>query len=77
MYNNLNGLGIETARAFLEIVKKKNPDMSYSDLWVLAAYVSLEVGHLHTYPSFCMPWVYSDYFFFNHDMSFINNCQCV
>ena len=36
-------LGLETARAFLETVKKRHPDISYSDLWILASYVALEV----------------------------------
>ena len=35
--------GLEAARAFLEIVKKKHPGISYSDLWILASYVALEV----------------------------------
>lgn len=34
--------GLHTARAFLEPVKKKFPEISYSDLWVLAAYCGLE-----------------------------------
>lgn len=34
--------GLETARAFLETVKKKHPEISYSDLWILASYVALE-----------------------------------
>jgi len=34
--------GLEVARAFLEPVKKKFPNISYSDLWILAAYVGLE-----------------------------------
>jgi len=34
--------GLHTARAFLEPVKKKFPGISYSDLWVLAAYVGIE-----------------------------------
>jgi len=34
--------GLHTARAFLEPVKRKFPGISYSDLWVLAAYVGLE-----------------------------------
>lgn len=36
-------IGLETARAFLETVKKKHPEISYSDLWILASYVALEV----------------------------------
>ena len=34
--------GLHTARAFLEPIKRKFPGISYSDLWVLAAYVGLE-----------------------------------
>lgn len=34
--------GLEVARAFLEPVKRKFPTISYSDLWILAAYVGLE-----------------------------------
>ena len=34
--------GLEVARAFLEPVKKKFPAISYSDLWILAAYVGIE-----------------------------------
>lgn len=34
--------GLEVARAFLEPVKRKFPDISYSDLWILASYVGLE-----------------------------------
>ena len=34
--------GLEVARAFLEPVRKKFPNVSYSDLWILAAYVGLE-----------------------------------
>eukprot|EP00956_Cyclotella_meneghiniana_P021919 scaffold40636_cov64-Cyclotella_meneghiniana.AAC.4 len=34
--------GLEVARAFLEPVKAKFPSISYSDLWILAAYVGLE-----------------------------------
>lgn len=34
--------GLEVARAFLEPVKRKFPSISYSDLWILAAYVGLE-----------------------------------
>lgn len=34
--------GLEVARAFLEPVKRKFPAISYSDLWILAAYVALE-----------------------------------
>ena len=34
--------GLEVARAFLEPVKRKFPAISYSDLWILAAYVGLE-----------------------------------
>jgi len=34
--------GLEMARAFLEPVKRKFPDISYSDLWVLAAYVGIQ-----------------------------------
>ena len=75
MYNNSNGIGLETARAFLEIVKKKHPDMSYSDLWVLAAYVSLEVGRVdHMFARLGItPKVVSILFrqlYLNRDMSF-------
>lgn len=35
-----NGLNI--ARNALESVKKNHPEISYSDLWVLASYVALE-----------------------------------
>ena len=34
--------GLDTARAFLEPVKLKFPNISYSDLWILASYVGLE-----------------------------------
>eukprot|EP00747_Dinoflagellata_sp_TGD_P049063 gnl/TRDRNA2_/TRDRNA2_145981_c0_seq1.p1 gnl/TRDRNA2_/TRDRNA2_145981_c0~~gnl/TRDRNA2_/TRDRNA2_145981_c0_seq1.p1 ORF type:complete len:486 (+),score=73.33 gnl/TRDRNA2_/TRDRNA2_145981_c0_seq1:65-1522(+) len=34
--------GLEHARAFLEPIKTKYPSMTYSDLWVLAAYVAIE-----------------------------------
>ncbi|KAL7538764.1 hypothetical protein ACHAXR_010341 [Thalassiosira sp. AJA248-18] len=34
--------GLDIARAFLEPVKRKFPAISYSDLWILAAYVGLE-----------------------------------
>ena len=34
--------GLAVARAFLEPIKKKFPSISYSDLWILAAYVGLE-----------------------------------
>ena len=34
--------GLASARAFLEPVKRKFPAISYSDLWVLAAYVGIE-----------------------------------
>ena len=34
--------GLHTARAFLEPVKKRFPAISYSDLWILAAYVGIE-----------------------------------
>lgn len=34
--------GLEVARAFLEPVKRKYPEISYSDLWILASYVGLE-----------------------------------
>ena len=27
----------------METVKKRHPDISYSDLWILASYVALEV----------------------------------
>ena len=34
--------GLHSARAFLEPIKRKFPAISYSDLWVLAAYVGIE-----------------------------------
>jgi cytochrome c peroxidase len=34
--------GLMTARAFLEPVKRQFPGISYSDLWILAAYVGIE-----------------------------------
>ena len=34
--------GLEVARAFLEPVKRRFPGISYSDLWILAAYVGIE-----------------------------------
>ena len=34
--------GLHSARAFLEPIKRKFPGVSYSDLWVLAAYVGIE-----------------------------------
>jgi peroxiredoxin len=34
--------GLNAARAFLEPIKRKFPGISYSDLWILAAYVGLE-----------------------------------
>ena len=34
--------GLDIARAFLEPVKQKFPNISYSDLWILASYVGLE-----------------------------------
>ena len=34
--------GLNVARSFLEPVKKKFPNISYSDLWILAAYVGIE-----------------------------------
>lgn len=34
--------GLEVARSFLEPVKRKFPGISYSDLWILAAYAGLE-----------------------------------
>ena len=40
-------IGLETARAFLETVKKRHPEISYSDLWILASYVALEVRIIH------------------------------
>ena len=35
-------VGLNAARSFLEPVKRKFPAISYSDLWVLAAYVGIE-----------------------------------
>lgn len=35
-------VGLHSARAFLEPIKKRFPAISYSDLWVLASYVGLE-----------------------------------
>ena len=34
--------GLEVARAFLDPIKKKYPGISYSDLWILAAYTAIE-----------------------------------
>ena len=34
--------GLENARGFLDVVKNEFPDVSYSDLWVLSAYVAIE-----------------------------------
>ena len=34
--------GLATARAFLEPIKRRFPAISYSDLWILAAYVGIE-----------------------------------
>jgi peroxiredoxin len=34
--------GLHSARAFLEPAKRKFPGISYSDLWILAAYVGIE-----------------------------------
>ena len=34
--------GLNVARAFLEPVKARFPEVSYSDLWILAAYVGIE-----------------------------------
>ena len=34
--------GLSAARAFLEPIKKRYPAISYSDLWILAAYVGIE-----------------------------------
>jgi len=34
--------GLEVARSFLEPIKRKFPGISYSDLWILAAYAGLE-----------------------------------
>ena len=36
--------GLDKARALLEPIKEKYPDISYSDLWILAAYVFLELS---------------------------------
>ena len=36
--------GLDKAHAFLEPIKAKFPQFSYSDLWILAAYVGLEVS---------------------------------
>jgi cytochrome c peroxidase len=35
--------GLDKARQFLEPVKVKFPDISYADLWILAAYVGIEM----------------------------------
>ncbi len=35
--------GLQAARAFLEPVKRRHPHISYSDMWILASYVGLEV----------------------------------
>merc|ERR1719229_202658 len=34
--------GLHTARAALEVIKKKYPGISYSDLWTLAGVVAIE-----------------------------------
>lgn len=34
--------GLDLARGFLEEIKQLHPDISYSDLWILAAYESIE-----------------------------------
>jgi len=34
--------GLNLARDFLEPIKKKHPEISYSDLWILASYVAIE-----------------------------------
>jgi catalase (peroxidase I) len=34
--------GLDYARKRLDVVKAKNPDLSYADLWVLASYVAIE-----------------------------------
>ena len=36
--------GLDKARAFIEPLKAQFPNFSYSDLWILAAYVGLEVS---------------------------------
>lgn len=36
--------GLDKARALLEPIKEKYPDISHSDLWILAAYVFLELS---------------------------------
>jgi len=40
--NDVENKGLDKARVFLEPVKKKFPGISYSDLWVFAAYVFIE-----------------------------------
>lgn len=34
--------GLDLAQKFLEPIKKEYPEISYSDLWILAAYVAIE-----------------------------------
>lgn len=34
--------GLDKAQAFLEGIKKKHPEISYADLWILASYVAIE-----------------------------------
>lgn len=41
--NDPENAGLDAARAALEPIKAKHPGISYSDLWILAAYVAIEV----------------------------------
>lgn len=34
--------GLDKAQAFLEAIKKEHPEISYSDLWILASYAAIE-----------------------------------
>jgi cytochrome c peroxidase len=34
--------GLDLAQKFLEPIKQKYPEISYADLWILAAYVAIE-----------------------------------
>jgi len=34
--------GLDKARAFMDSIKAKYPDISYADLWILASYVAIE-----------------------------------
>jgi catalase (peroxidase I) len=34
--------GLEKVQKFLEPIKKKHPEISFADLWILASYVAIE-----------------------------------